>query len=71
MKNNMTKMGKLLLEQMRIDPKLIAEAAEKLQKYFHKQGLTNIEVSVGTDYNTAAQSLASNAYQLGFFPVKT
>ncbi|EPJ15468.1 hypothetical protein CP01DC11_1300, partial [Chlamydia psittaci 01DC11] len=53
------------------DPKLIAEAAEKLQKYFHEQGLTNIEVSVGTDYNTAAQSLASNAYQLGFFPVKT
>lgn len=53
------------------DPKLISEAAEKLQKYFHEQGLTNIEVSVGTDYNTAAQSLASNAYQLGFFPVKT
>ncbi|MBN0970687.1 PhnD/SsuA/transferrin family substrate-binding protein [Mycoplasma phocoeninasale] len=53
------------------DATLVSSATAKLQKYLNETLKLNFDISVATDYNAAAQSLASGSYDLAFLPVDT
>lgn len=53
------------------DPTLVKDATQKLTAYFASIGITNLEITVASDYNQAAQQLDAKAQDLAFLPVNT
>ncbi|AXE60593.1 hypothetical protein DA803_00590 [[Mycoplasma] phocae] len=53
------------------DATLVSQATGKLQAYFNNTLKLNFDITVATDYNAAAESLASGSYDLAFLPVDT
>ncbi|WP_029608615.1 PhnD/SsuA/transferrin family substrate-binding protein [Mycoplasma simbae] len=53
------------------DPTLVQKATEKLQAYIASKGITNIEISVSSDYNAAASALKAGSVDVAFLPIDT
>ncbi|WP_330463234.1 type 2 periplasmic-binding domain-containing protein [Metamycoplasma gateae] len=53
------------------DASLVQKATEKLARFFMEKSITNIEISVSSDYNAAASALKSKSIDVAFLPVDT
>ncbi|MGX9339847.1 hypothetical protein ACWXVM_00745 [Mycoplasma sp. 2261] len=53
------------------DAALVQKATEKLQLWIKEKGIKNIEISVSSDYNSAATALKAKSIDVAFLPVDT
>ncbi|MDP4042700.1 PhnD/SsuA/transferrin family substrate-binding protein [Mycoplasmopsis arginini] len=53
------------------DATLVQKATEKLQAYIASKGITNVKISVSSDYNAAAAALKAGSVDVAFLPIDT
>ncbi|ENY53746.1 PhnD/SsuA/transferrin family substrate-binding protein [Metamycoplasma alkalescens] len=51
------------------DAALVTKATEKLEKYIKSKGISNIQISVSSDYNSAASALKAGSIDIAFLPI--